>query len=146
MEVLPAANLEIRVQHRETAEILEHEFTVVASILEDHSGPELATNRERDLANELQEHAAEEVANNAEKSSEVEFPKEDKNLIRELVFDCWMFCGGRIDAWNWKSEDIWNAFKEFRGNNPIYEMSKSFRTTSQQALDFRPPSWGASRP
>lgn len=104
-------------------EILEHEFTVVASILEDHSGPELATNRERDLANELQEHAAEEVANNAEKSSEVEFPKEDKNLIRELVFDCWMFCGGRIDAWNWRSEDIWNAFKEFRGNNPIYEMS-----------------------
>jgi hypothetical protein len=104
-------------------EILEHEFTVVASILDDRSGPELAADRERDLADELQIHAEEEVASNAEKSSENELPKEVcKNLIRGLVFDCWMFCG-RIEAWDWKSEDIWKAFKEFRENNTIYELS-----------------------
>lgn len=104
-------------------EILEHEFTVVASILDDHSGPELASDRERDLADELQIHAEEEVANNAEKSSNIEIPKEVcKNLIRSLVFDCWMFCGW-IKAWDWKSEEIWKAFKEFRENNTIYELS-----------------------
>jgi hypothetical protein len=104
-------------------EILEHEFTVIASILDDRSGPELATDRERDLANELQEYAEEEIANNQKTSSKIEVPKKVcKNLIRGLFFDCWMFCG-MDDAWDSSSEDIWNAFGEFRGNNPEYELS-----------------------
>lgn len=108
-------------------EILEHEFTVVASILDDRSGPELATDRERDLASELQEHAEEEVANEPQEHAEEEAANEvarkaSKNFIRDLVFHCWMFCGS-IDAWDRRSEDIWRAFKEFRKNNPIYKLS-----------------------
>jgi hypothetical protein len=104
-------------------DILEHEFTVIASILDDRFGPELATDRERDLANEIQEYAEEEITNNPKTSSEIEVPKKVcKNLIRGLVFDCWMFCG-MFKAWDRRSEEIWNAFEEFRENNPDYELS-----------------------
>lgn len=104
-------------------EISEHEFTVIASILDDRSGPELATDRERDLASELQEYAEEKIVNNPKTPSEVAVPKKGcKIRIRNLVFDCWMFCG-MSNAWDWRSEDIWNAFEEFRKNDPIYELS-----------------------
>lgn len=114
-------------------EILKREFTVVASsILEGRSGPELATDQERDLANELHEHAEEDVASELKKHAGEDvandLPREPcKNLIRDLVFDCWMFCG-RIDAWEWRSEDIWRAFKQSRGNKPIYELSGKLNT------------------
>ncbi|CEO59383.1 hypothetical protein PMG11_04059 [Penicillium brasilianum] len=146
MEVLLVANLEAQAQRTEAAEILEHEFTVIASILDDRSGPELATDRERDLASELQEYAEEKIVINPKTPSEVDVPKKGcKILIRGLVFDCWMFCG-MSNAWDWRSEDIWNAFEEFRKNDPIYELSKTICTTPENALLFKPPSWGAHRP
>lgn len=103
------------------ADILGHEFSIVASIVTDKSGPALVSDRERDLGHEMQELAEQDIINNAEKPSETEASRKAFEIsIRYIVFHCWMFCG-RIDAWDWKSEDIWESFKKSRGKSPIYE-------------------------
>lgn len=103
------------------ADILRHEFAIVASIVTDQDGPTLVSVRERDLGHEMQELAEQDITNNAEQPSETEASSNAYKIsIRETVFHCWMFCG-MIDAWDWKSEDIWESFKKFRGKSTIYE-------------------------